>query len=41
MAKDKLAAVDGMGSPDTVTARLLRAVESRLAEPAKPARGRR
>jgi len=40
MARDKLAAVDGMGSPDTVTARLLRAVESRLAEPAKPARGR-
>jgi adenylate kinase len=41
MARDKLAAVDGMGSPDTVTARLLRAVESRLAEPANPAPGRR
>jgi adenylate kinase len=41
MAKDKLAAVDGTGSPDIVTARLLRAVESRLAEPANPARGRR
>ncbi len=41
MARDKLAAVDGMGSPDTVTARLLRAVESRLAEPANPPRGRR
>ncbi len=41
MAKDKLAAVDGTGSPDTVTTRLLRAVESRLAEPAKPGRGRR
>ncbi|HEX2191701.1 MAG TPA: adenylate kinase [Acidimicrobiales bacterium] len=40
MAKDKLAAVDGTGSPDTVTTRLLRAVESRLAEPANPTRGR-
>ncbi len=40
MAKDKLAAVDGTGSPDTVTTRLLRAVESRLTEPAKPTRGR-
>ncbi|HWC11080.1 MAG TPA: adenylate kinase [Acidimicrobiales bacterium] len=41
MAKDKLAAVDGTGAPDTVTTRLLRAAESRLAEPADPARGRR
>ena len=41
MAKDKLAAVDGTGPPDTVTTRLLRAVESRLAEPANPARERR
>ncbi len=41
MAKDKLAAVDGTGSPDAVTSRLLRAVESRLAEPADPAGGRR
>jgi adenylate kinase len=41
MAKDKLAAVDGTGAPDTVTARLLRAVDSRLSEPANQARGRR
>ncbi len=41
MAKDKLAAVDGTGAPDVVTARLLRAVESRLAQPANPAPGRR
>jgi adenylate kinase len=30
LARDKLAPVDGQGAPDTVTARLLRAVESRL-----------
>ena len=40
LAKDKLAAVDGTGAPDVVTARLLRAVESRLAQPANPAPGR-
>jgi len=31
LATDRLAAVDGEGDPDTVTRRLLRAVESRLA----------
>ena len=30
MNKDKLAAIDGTGDPDVVTARLLRAVERRL-----------
>ena len=30
MAKDKLAPVDGVGSPDEVTARLLRAIDGRL-----------
>jgi len=34
MAKDKLAPVDGVGSPDTVTARVLRAIEGRLADTA-------
>jgi adenylate kinase len=42
MAKDKLAPVDGTGAPDAVTARLLRAVDSRLAgSTAEQARGRR
>ena len=31
LATDRLAAVDGEGDPDTVTRRLLRAIESRLA----------
>ena len=31
LATDRLAAVDGEGDPDTVTARLLRAIENRLA----------
>jgi len=30
LGQDKLAAVDGVGEPDTVTARLLRAVDNRL-----------
>ncbi len=30
MAKDKLAPVDGVGSPDAVTARVLRAIDGRL-----------
>ena|SRR5215210_6070995 len=34
MAKDKLAPVDGVGSPDTVTARVLRAIDGRLAHTA-------
>ncbi|HEX3393830.1 MAG TPA: adenylate kinase [Acidimicrobiales bacterium] len=34
MAKDKLAPVDGVGSPDTVTARVLRAIDGRLGLPA-------
>jgi len=34
MAKDKLAPVDGVGHPDTVTARVLRAIEGRLANTA-------
>ena len=32
LATDRLAAVDGEGDPDTVTRRLLRAIESRLAK---------
>ncbi len=31
LATDRLAAVDGVGSPDVVTGRLLRAIDSRLA----------
>ena len=31
LATDRLAAVDGEGDPDTVTRRLLRAIENRLA----------
>jgi adenylate kinase len=31
LASDRLAAVDGEGDPDTVTKRLLRAIENRLA----------
>jgi len=34
MVKDKLAPVDGVGSPDTVTARMLRAIDGRLAHTA-------
>jgi len=34
MAKDTLAPVDGVGSPDTVTARVLRAIDGRLANTA-------
>ncbi|MDQ6796626.1 MAG: adenylate kinase [Actinomycetota bacterium] len=34
MAKDKLAPVDGVGLPDTVTARVLRAIDGRLAHTA-------
>ena len=34
MAQDKLAAVDGIGTPDAVTARLRRAVDNRLGPPA-------
>ncbi len=34
MAQDKLAPVDGVGSPDTVTARVLRAIDGRLAHTA-------
>ncbi|MEN3313871.1 MAG: adenylate kinase [Acidimicrobiaceae bacterium] len=34
MAKDKLAPVDGVGPPDTVTARVLRAIDGRLGLPA-------
>jgi adenylate kinase len=42
MAKDKLASVDGTGDPDVVTARLQRAVDSRLrALAAKQGRGQR
>jgi adenylate kinase len=37
LAKDKLAAVDGTGPADLVTARLLRAVESRLGDSADSA----
>jgi len=40
LAKDKLAAVDGTGHPDSVTSRLLRAVDSRIgAAVARQARG--
>ena len=31
LATDRLAAVDGIGSPDAVTGRLLRAIDNRLA----------
>jgi len=34
MVKDKLAPVDGVGSPDTVTGRLLRAIDGRFAQTA-------
>jgi len=39
LAKDKLAAVDGTGHPDSVTSRLLRAVDSRIGAVARQARG--
>ena len=32
LAQDKLASIDGTGDPDTVTARLLRGIDGRLAE---------
>jgi adenylate kinase len=38
MGQDKLAAVDGIGTPDAVTGRLRRAVDNRLGPPALAAR---